>query len=82
MDGVSRKYYKTRDVANETGLPIERVRELCHTRGANFAYRVKKNGQFLIDLEKFRTFIERHRDYKKEVYLYSVKDLDKRRHLG
>ncbi len=68
------KYYRVSEVARETGLKEETVRNYCHARGANFAYRIGKNGKFLIDLVKFRAYIERHRDYKKEVYLFTSRD--------
>lgn len=55
------KYKSVREIAETYGFTQKAVREMCLSRGAKFAFKLKENGRFYIDARKFREHIERKR---------------------
>lgn len=55
------KYYSVSEIAKIYGFTEKAIRELCHSRGSNFAFKLKENGRFYIDAKKFKEHIERKR---------------------
>lgn len=55
------KYYSVSEIAKIYGMTAKTIRELCHARGASFAFKLKENGRYYIDVRKFKEYIERKR---------------------
>jgi len=55
------KYYSVAQIANLYGFTAKAVREMCHSRGQGFAFKITDGGRFYIDHKKFREYIERKR---------------------
>lgn len=53
------KTYKVSEVAEIFGIDDRVVRDACHARRQTFATRLKPNGRFYIDLDKFRAWWDR-----------------------
>lgn len=56
-DKMERKYYKVSEVAEIFGMSAKVVRAYCHGPHQNFAFQAVTNGNILIDLKKFETFL-------------------------
>lgn len=56
-----KKFYSVSEISKMYGFTQKAVRELCHSRGSNFAFKIKENGRFYIDAKKFKEHIERKR---------------------
>lgn len=52
------KYADVKTISAMTGIPRTYIIEMCHARGAKFAFK-PKGGKFLIDIEKFKNYLER-----------------------
>ena len=55
------KYYSVRQIAELYGFTPKTVREMCNSRGQQFAFKIKDGGRFYIDHKRFRQYIERKR---------------------
>lgn len=55
------KYYSVSEIAALYGFTCKTVREMCNSRGQQFAFKLKEGGRFYIDHRKFREHIERKR---------------------
>lgn len=55
------KYYSVRQIAELYGFTTKTVREMCNSRGQQFAFKIKDGGRFYIDHKRFRQYIERKR---------------------
>lgn len=55
------KYYSVAEIAKIYGFTEKAIRELCHARGQQFAFKLKPSGRFYINAKKFKEHIERKR---------------------
>lgn len=55
------KYYSVSEIAALYGFTCKTVREMCHSRGQQFAFKISDGGRFYIDARKFKEHIERKR---------------------
>ena len=54
------KYADVKTISKMTGISRTYILEMCHARGAKFAFKPGgENGKFLIDIEKFKNYLER-----------------------
>lgn len=53
------KHKSVTEIAEEYGFDKRDVRNMCHSKGNKFAYRLYPNGKFYIIPEKFKDYIER-----------------------
>lgn len=56
-DKMERKYYKVTEVAEIFGMSTKKVRAYCHGPHQTFAFQAVTNGNIMIDLKKFETFL-------------------------
>lgn len=65
---MSRKYYKVGEVAEIFAMSPKKVRECCHAPGQFFAFQPVKNGNILIDIEKFENYLKGSRpDHRRRI---------------
>lgn len=55
------QFYSVAQIATIYGFTPKMVREMCHSRGQQFAFKLKPNGRFYISARKFKEYIERKR---------------------
>ena len=55
---MDKQLYKVSDIAKMFSMRPQMVRQFCHAKGQKFAYQPIKNGNFYIDPEKFKRFLE------------------------
>ena len=60
MESTS-KYWSVREIAEKYGFTEKVVREMCNSRGARFAFKLKAGGRYYIDARKFKEHLERKR---------------------
>lgn len=56
-----KQFYSVAQIAKFYGFTPKTVRELCHSRGQTFAFKLKPSGRFYINAKKFKAYIERKR---------------------
>ena len=52
------EYADVKTISAMTGISRTYILEMCHARGAKFAFK-PGGGKFLIDVEKFKNYLER-----------------------
>lgn len=57
---VLKKYYSVTEIAKIFGFTPKIVREMCHARGQQFAFK-PTGGRFYIDYKLFKAYLERKR---------------------
>lgn len=65
---MEQKYYKVSEVAELLGMSVKKVRDYCHAKGQFFAHQTVANGNIMIDLKKFETFLKgRKPEYRRRI---------------
>ena len=62
--------YKASQIAEIYGVDPKVIRDACHARGQTFATRLKPNGRFYINLEKFLEWWDRQQEKTREARGY------------